>query len=77
MNYKSIAIYGMRELGTILYKELEDSDTTVNYFIDRQYSVCEMGVPVYNPCDELPDVDVVVITAIHYFDDIAYSLQTR
>ena len=73
---KTIAIYGMGELGVLLYNELKDStDIQVLYGID-QSGVCAIDdLDVYYPEDDLPDVDLVIVTPISYMDEIVSKLK--
>ena len=65
-DYKTVAIYGMKELGERLYDELENSGITVKYIIDKNADTIYADVDVLTPDDELEPVDVVVVTAIYY-----------
>lgn len=69
-HYKTVAIYGMKELGERLYDELKDSDIQVKYAIDRNADQIYAEVDVVTPDDGLAEVDVVVVTALHYYDEI-------
>ncbi len=73
-NYKTVAIYGMKELGERLYDELQGSDITVKYIIDKNADTIYADVDVVTPDDELEPVDVIVVTAIYYFDEIEEML---
>ncbi len=73
-NYKTAAIYGMRELGERLYDELQGTGVTVRYIIDKNAGQIICDIDVVSPEDTLEDVDVVVVTAIHYFDEIQKEL---
>lgn len=75
--YKSVAIYGMKELGERLYEELKDSGIKVKYVIDKRPDSVYADVDVVTPDDTLETVDVVVVTAIHYFDEIEETLSTK
>lgn len=70
-NYNTVAIYGMKELGERLLDELKDSDITVCYAIDKNADQLYADVDILTPEDELEPVDVIVVTAIYYFDEIA------
>lgn len=75
--YQKIAIYGMKELGERLYEELQGSNILVQYAIDQNadeiYAKCE----VKNPEDELNDIDIIVVTAVHFYDEIANKLREK
>lgn len=76
-NYKTVAIYGMKELGERLYDELEDSDITVRYIIDKNADAIYADVDVVTPDAELEDVDVIVVTALYYFGEIEEMLSEK
>ena len=69
-NYKTIAVYGMKELGERLLSELKESEIEVKYIIDKNAAEIYTDLDIYTPEDELEDVDVVIVTAIHYFNEI-------
>lgn len=75
--YKTVAIYGMKELGERLYDELKDSEIQVKYIIDKNADAIYADVDVVNPEDTLEEVDVIVVTAIHYFDEIEGALAAK
>lgn len=73
---QTVAIYGMGELGILLYNELKKStDIQVLYGIDRS-GVCAIDdINVYYPEDDLPNVDLVIVTPISYMDEIVSELK--
>ena len=75
--YKTVAIYGMKELGERLYDELKDSEIEVKYIIDKNADEIYADVDVVDPEDSLEKVDVIVVTAIHYFDEIEEMLEEK
>lgn len=75
--YHSVAIYGMKELGEALLEELEGSDIEVKYGIDRNADSLYVGVDTYRPDEELEDVDVIVVTAVHFFEDIEEQMREK
>lgn len=76
-NYKTVAIYGMKELGERLYDELTDSGIAVRYIIDRNADLIYADVDVVTPEAKLEPVDVIVVTAIYYFDEIEDMLSEK
>lgn len=72
--FHSIAIYGYRELGQRLYDELKETDIEVKYIIDKNIDTVSADVDIYTPDAELPYVDVIVITATYYYDEIEDEL---
>lgn len=76
-NYKTVAIYGMKELGERLYDELKGSDITVSYIIDQNADSVYADVDVVFPEADLEPVDVIVVTALFYFDEIEEMLSAQ
>ena len=73
--YRTIAIYGMKELGKCLLEELKNTNIEVLYAIDQAAENIYAEIDVVKPTDQLREVDVVVITAIHYYESIAPKLE--
>lgn len=76
-DYKTVAIYGMKEFGEHLYEELKDTGITVKYIIDKNADSIYADVDVFTPDDALEPVDVIVVTAIYYFDEIEEMLSQK
>ena len=76
-NISKIAIYGMKELGFLLYEELKDSDINICYAIDMEAEkiVCELNV--LKPEEISENVDAIIVTAIHHYDDIEECLKIK
>lgn len=75
--FHSVAIYGMRELGELLYDELQGHDEIcVKYCIDREMEGMYKGTPISKPGGDI-DADVIVVTAIHYYSEIEADLMKR
>lgn len=75
--YKTIAIYGMKELGERLLDELKKSDVKVVYAIDKNADAIYADIDIVTPDNDLPKVDVIVVTAIHYFNEIEELLAEK
>lgn len=76
---KKIAIYGIGILGELLIDELKNSRIEVCYAIDKNVQMTignrvYSSVNIFKPTDELPLVDAVVVTAVHFYDDIKATL---
>lgn len=76
-NYKTIAVYGMKELGERLVDELENSGIKVCYAIDKNADNIYSVVDIVTPDDDLEPVDVIVVTAIYYYDEIVDVLSKK
>lgn len=72
--YRSVAIYGMKELGCALFNELKAKGIDVKYGIDKNRLITVPGLKIYSLGDELEDVDVIVVTAIHHFEEIGEQI---
>lgn len=75
---KKVAIYGFSNLGRCLLNELENSKIEVIYIIDKKGKNIFAECPVFTPNDELPNVDIVIITtADHFVDEIERIIDQR
>lgn len=75
--YSHIAIYGYGLLGKTLYRELEHSDCRVVYIVDKNENLTADDVEVYHNTYNMKKVDVVIITALSYYEEIASEIKTR
>ena len=76
--FKTIAIYGMGALGKHLVEELKNSSLVeISYGIDRCVDTDKNSIKVLTSEDELPLVDVVVVTPVLEFDMIKEKLCGR
>ena len=75
--YKSVAIYGMSAPGERLIEELEDTDIEIRYVVDRNADNIATRLPKYKPDDSLPEVDVMVVTAILAFQGIQEDMEKK
>lgn len=73
-NYKSVAVYGLSYIGERVLDELKDSGIEIKYAIDRNADSIYADIDLYSIEDELPDVDVVVVTAVYFYDEIYNNL---
>lgn len=74
-HYKTVAVYGMKELGHLLIGELKNANIHVAYVIDQQADKIDTNLSIYKPLGKLPPVDVIIVTAPSYFDDIYIDLK--
>lgn len=75
--YERIAIYGMSDLGMYLYTELADSSIQTLYAIDRRAEKLKMGFPILTIEDFLPEVDIIIVTAVYFFKEIDEVLRNK
>lgn len=73
--YQTVAVYGMKEIGVLLYNELRQEGIDIRYAIDKNADEIEADIEIIKPTSEMPEVDVIVVTATHYFDNIYMQLQ--
>ena len=78
MGYKHIAIYGMAELADRLFEELENTDICIEYGIDKDVSCTNSRIKeIYSLQDNLPMVDVIVVTPYYAFEGICKGLKEK
>ena len=75
--YQKIAIYGMSYAGNRLVKELAGTGIEIKYGIDKDADNICSDVKIYKPQDIMEDVDVVVVTPIFFFNEIAEELEKK
>ena len=75
--YKTVAIYGMKELGESLLAELDGSNVTVKYAVDRDAADIYSEIDVLKPMEKLEPVDVMVVTAIHAYNAIENDMKQK
>ena len=75
--YKNIAIYGYGVLGQRLYSELEGLDISITYIVDKNADQKVGDVPVISADSELPDTDVLIVTAIGDYRAIREKMLPR
>lgn len=73
---KTIAIYGMSHIGQRVIDDLENSSVKIIYGIDQRADRLTYNMDIYNPEDEFPVVDAIVVTA-YDFDEIAELLEEK
>lgn len=70
---RSVAIYGCAILGKALYNELKQ-EMDVKYFIDRNRNAFKAEIPIYSLQDELPEVDVIIVTLVDEAEEVKKRL---
>lgn len=75
--YQNIAIYGMGYIGQTLVKELKGTDIIVKYAIDKKANELCSDLPVITPDSVFPEVDVMVVTPVTFFNEIKKNLSSR
>lgn len=76
-NYKKIAIYGMSYAGETLVQELKETGIDIVYGIDRNADGIYSDIELFSMEDELPETDVVIVTAITFFNQIEEELAQK
>ncbi len=75
--FHKVAIYGKGEVGEVLLRELQGSKIDVRYGIDQRASSVFSKLKILSPKEELAQVDVIVVTAIAYYDEIRRQLKEK
>lgn len=74
-NYNTVAIYGMNYLGRTLLSELNQKQVDVRYAVDKAVNLSE--IDIYKPDDSLPNVDVMIVTAVFDFAHIKKEMAQK
>ena len=72
--YKTIAIYGLGYAGERLQYEFENDGIKIDYIIDQNANNLASSIEIYSMQDELPEVDLVIVTSIMEFGKIQRML---
>lgn len=75
--FTSVAVYGMGPIGRFVVKELLRNGIAVTYAVDQNAELIYADVPVYNTEGILPQVDVMVVTAVYYYEQIKNTLKNK
>ena len=75
--YKKVAIYGLSYVGETLLDELKDSNIMLAYGIDKNADNIYADIDVVSLNDKLDEVDVIIVTAITFFDQIVEELSNK
>ncbi len=76
-SYKTIAIYGMGEMGNRLLEDLKSSDIIVKYAIDKEAGNTYSDIDVRDMEDELDPVDAIVVSAVFAYEEIKDDLEEK
>jgi FlaA1/EpsC-like NDP-sugar epimerase len=79
-NYKTIAIYGMGNMGELFYEEVKKEDVKIAYFIDKNaeelyYGIDDIPVVTMDDIESQEEVDAIIVTPVYDFDSISESLE--
>lgn len=74
--YKKIAIYGMSYAGKTLLRELQNSEIEIVCGIDQREGM-NSEIAMVTMDDSWPDMDVIVVTAITFFEEIKENLSEK
>jgi len=75
--YKTVAIYGMGEMGNRLYTELQSGKVEIRYAVDENADGIYSDLEILSREDEFKEVDVMVVTATFAFDEIVEELRKK
>lgn len=75
--YQKIIVYGMHYAGERLIEELKNTDIRVVCGIDKKAQSILADVDVITKEDVIPEADVVVVTAISFFEEIESEMRDK
>lgn len=76
-NMKKIVIYGMTDVGVMLYHKLKDTDIKVVCCIDRSKKFINLPIQIVKPKEFSETVDAIVVTSIYYFSEIYDTMRQQ
>lgn len=76
-NFNKIAVYGYGYLGKHLVYELSGDGVEIVYILDKNPDTEHPVIKVCHELDDILNVDVIIVTAVNYFEDIQNELGTR
>ncbi|MDD6627669.1 MAG: glycosyltransferase family A protein [Lachnospiraceae bacterium] len=76
-SFFKVSIYGITPMAMRLYRELSSNAIEVDYFIDRNAAYLENERPIYTLDDELPEVDLVIISLVERENEIRKNIQEK
>lgn len=72
-----ISIYGMTEIGVLLYELLKDTDIVIAGGIDRSRKILNLPFGIFKVNEFHEEVDAVIVTSIYYFSEIYDTLHKK
>ena len=76
--YNNVAIYGGRDSGWHVVKQLQKTEIIVKYVIDKIVFSGEIGsLSIFRPDDELPEVDAVIVTPVWDYCNIKEQISRQ
>lgn len=75
--YKRVAIYGLSYAGERLLDELRDNGVEVKYAVDKKADPVYFDIEICRPEEDLEEVDVMIVTAITFYDEIKTMLEEK
>jgi len=76
-NAQKVAVYGLSYAGQTLINELEQNNIEIAYGVDQNPDFYCQNFDVLSPDEDLPNVDIMIITAISSFEDIKERLKSK
>jgi len=76
-NIHNIGIYGMSHLGQRLSDELKETSVSVKFVVDKNVKDTFTDMKIYSPEDEFENVELIVVTANFYFDEIKKIIEKK
>ena len=76
-HYSRIAIYGWGEAGKLLYEIMTKLNISVSYVLDKKAFPKDRDIQIYQKIDDLPDADVLLVTALKAYPKIYENLYEK
>ena len=77
LGYRTVAIYGMGELGITLINEFGENGASLLYGIDRNASLIHASIDIRKPDDDWMPVELIIVTAVSEFNEIEITINKK
>lgn len=74
LGYHSVIIYGLSDMGCRLYDELKNSNIKIKCIIDKSAFGKMDEIRIYNPGDQIPDADVIIVATAYFLIEVENAL---
>lgn len=75
--FKTVAVYGLSEVGYEVVHELQRNNIDVLYCIDRNADNIFSNVSVFRPDENLQHVDAVIVAVVQFYEEVKEGLEKK
>lgn len=75
--WKNVAVYGLGDVGKRFIEDLQNDGIDIEYAIDAKAVIYFCDFDIYMPSDDLPDVDVIIVTVLYDYINIKEKMPDK